>query len=290
MDPGAAANATAESEAPPSGGPQGNRRALWALLSLAAVGVVVALVVVALRPPEGDELDLSALFALADEGRVEHATVHDGKGYVTGEYVRPDGTVASYYTRVDDADDEAMGALIERVVFEAKVPLTVRSRPPLIELVAFVAAVGTAVLVVAVVVLMLAWRRGWGPFGSPPPSAAPPGPGVPPPAGVAGAGPPAAHGQPGAAVAVQARREHPPAGVAALICGVLAFVVPIPLVLSIAAVVLGLNSREAAAAEPHRFTDELGTAGRVLGWIGIVLQALVGLVVGLGIAFAVFAL
>lgn len=68
-------------------------------------------------------------------------------------------------------------------------------------------------------------------------------------------------------------REHAPGAVASLVLGILGLFT-IPLVLSIGAVVLGNQSKRAAAAEPHRYHDQLGQVGRILGWIGIGLAAL----------------
>jgi hypothetical protein len=71
----------------------------------------------------------------------------------------------------------------------------------------------------------------------------------------------------------QGQLQEAPTGVAALICGILGFVV-LPLILSIAAIILGSKAKKAAAAEPHRYKATLGSVGYVLGWIGVVLMVL----------------
>lgn len=83
-------------------------------------------------------------------------------------------------------------------------------------------------------------------------------------------------------------RDHAPGAVGSLVCGILGLFT-IPLVLSIIAVVLGNQSKRAAAAEPHRYTDQLGQVGRILGWIGIGLAAL-GLLFLLAVIAFVFPL
>lgn len=81
-------------------------------------------------------------------------------------------------------------------------------------------------------------------------------------------------------------REHAPGAVASLVLGILGLFT-IPLILSIIAVVLGNQSKRATAAEPHRYNDQLGQVGRILGWIGIGL-ALAGLLVLVFVFVALF--
>jgi hypothetical protein len=97
--------------------------------------------------------------------------------------------------------------------------------------------------------------------------------------------PPAGGGElPTAPYAYGQVREHAPGAVASLVCGILGLFT-IPLVLSIVAVVLGNQSRRAAAAEPQRYSDQLGQVGRILGWIGIGLASLGLLAILAAIAF-----
>lgn len=81
-------------------------------------------------------------------------------------------------------------------------------------------------------------------------------------------------------------REHAPGAVASLVLGILGLFT-IPLVLSIIAVVLGNQSKRATAAAPHRYSDQLGQVGRILGWIGIGL-AVAGLLVLVLVFVALF--
>lgn len=108
-------------------------------------------------------------------------------------------------------------------------------------------------------------------------SAAAPGPGQ------SGGGwehpPPPASGGPGVR-----SLENAPGAVGSLVCGILGLFT-IPLVLSIVAVVLGNQSRRATAAEPYRYTDQLGQVGRILGWIGIGLAAFGLLVIAAVLVF-----
>lgn len=57
---------------------------------------------------------------------------------------------------------------------------------------------------------------------------------------------------------------------ASLIFGIVGLTV-VPLIGSVVALVLGYQSRNAARAEPARYTDQLGQIGRILGWIGVAL-------------------
>jgi hypothetical protein len=71
-------------------------------------------------------------------------------------------------------------------------------------------------------------------------------------------------------------RQAPASGVAALVSGILGVTV-LPLIGAVLALVFGYQSQRETAAEPDRYSDELGRIGRVLGWVGLVLAA-VGLV------------
>ena len=72
------------------------------------------------------------------------------------------------------------------------------------------------------------------------------------------------------------RAQPPTSGVASLISGILGLTA-LPLIGSILALVFGYQSRREAQAEPHRYTDDLGRIGRILGWVGLAL-AMVGVV------------
>jgi hypothetical protein len=80
------------------------------------------------------------------------------------------------------------------------------------------------------------------------------------------------------------RTSDPTSGVIALVMGILGLTA-LPLIGSILAVVFGSQARREAAAEPHRYRDELGRVGRILGWVGISLA-----VAGLLVAGALLAL
>jgi hypothetical protein len=78
--------------------------------------------------------------------------------------------------------------------------------------------------------------------------------------------------------------DRPTSGVVALVMGLLGLTV-LPLVGSILALVFGYQSRREVAAEPARYVDDLGRVGRVLGWVGIGLAALMLLAVVAAVAF-----
>lgn len=78
-------------------------------------------------------------------------------------------------------------------------------------------------------------------------------------------------------------RTHAPGAVASLVAGIVGLTA-VPLVASIVAIVLGQQSRKAARAEPHRYDDQLGQIGRILGWVGLALAA-AGIVLFLGFIF-----
>lgn len=61
---------------------------------------------------------------------------------------------------------------------------------------------------------------------------------------------------------------------AALILGVLAFLVPVPFVLGIVAIVLGNQARREIEADPRQDGEGLAVAGVVLGWVDVALSAL----------------
>lgn len=67
--------------------------------------------------------------------------------------------------------------------------------------------------------------------------------------------------------------QQAPGAVASLVCGILG-VTFVPLICSIAALILGYQSKRATAREPHRYSDALGQAGRILGWVGTLLGVL----------------
>lgn len=81
-------------------------------------------------------------------------------------------------------------------------------------------------------------------------------------------------------------REHAPGAVAALVLGILGIVV-LPLVFSIPAIILGNKSKRETAANPDRYTDSLGQAGRICGWIGTVIGVIAVVLIGLAIGFFV---
>jgi len=65
-------------------------------------------------------------------------------------------------------------------------------------------------------------------------------------------------------------REPAPGGIPSLVLGVLGLSF-LPLVGSVLALVFGAASRRATTRDPVRYSDTLGAAGRVLGWIGVAL-------------------
>ncbi len=67
-------------------------------------------------------------------------------------------------------------------------------------------------------------------------------------------------------------RENPTSGVLALVFGIIGLVA-LPLIGSILALVFGYQCRGQVAAEPHRYQDDLGRVGRILGWVGLGLAA-----------------
>lgn len=127
------------------------------------------------------------------------------------------------------------------------------------------------------------WSGGFPPA---PPSAAPTQPG-PPPGWSGGAASPAAgqgYGQGyggGYGGSPSGALENPPSAIAALILGIVGLTI-VPLLASIAALVLGYSARAQARAEPFRYQTTLATIGIVLGWVGVVLTVA-------GVLFAVLA-
>lgn len=78
--------------------------------------------------------------------------------------------------------------------------------------------------------------------------------------------------------------RNPTSGLLALIMGILGFNA-LPLLGSILAVIFGYQSRKETLAHPQAYVDDFGRAGRVLGWIGIGLAALM---LVLAVAFMLF--
>ena len=68
--------------------------------------------------------------------------------------------------------------------------------------------------------------------------------------------------------------QHPPAAIVSLIAGILGLLMVLPVVGSVVALVAGFMSKSVVQREPYRYTDTLGRAGRILGWIGIGLTVL----------------
>jgi hypothetical protein len=89
----------------------------------------------------------------------------------------------------------------------------------------------------------------------------------------------------------QVRRGHPTSGVLAFTFGLLGLTM-LPLIGSILALVFGAQSRREARQSPDYYTDDLGRAGRILGWIGVALTvvllvaALAAVALLLGVATA----
>jgi hypothetical protein len=81
-------------------------------------------------------------------------------------------------------------------------------------------------------------------------------------------------------------QEDPPGATAALVCGILGLFV-LPLILSVAALVLGYKARGRAKADPQRYKTGRATTGIVLGWIGVaVIVAGVFLLTSTDVSFA----
>lgn len=249
---------------------RGQRWLLGALI-VAMLGVLVVGARVVVGPQmQGEELTVPEVVALAESGRVQHVMIYDGRGYMEGEYRRSDGSVAAYHTHVeDDTIEEVLHALLSN---NATVTIDVQSRFG--QLARWLTAATTAavlLVLVASIYLLVAWQGKAGPFRRAPPDGGSPLTRAP------ASGPAAQVGrvEPPAAVMPMMRRDHAPGAIASLTCGAVGFFVPVPLVLPIVAVMLGTKSQQAAALQPNRYTDELGTVGRVLGWIGIGLDTLV---------------
>lgn len=68
--------------------------------------------------------------------------------------------------------------------------------------------------------------------------------------------------------------------VASLVFGAVALFVPIPFVLGIIAIVLGNTARREIAADPRQEGDGLAIAGIILGWVDVVMSAILLLVFG----------
>lgn len=65
-------------------------------------------------------------------------------------------------------------------------------------------------------------------------------------------------------------RQETPSGLIALVVGIVGLFVAQPIV-PIVALIFGYRSRREAQANPEVYRDGYGKAGRVLGWIGVVL-------------------
>jgi hypothetical protein len=70
-------------------------------------------------------------------------------------------------------------------------------------------------------------------------------------------------------------REQAPGGTASLVLGILGLTV-IPFILSIVALFPGYRSKREARVHPELYKDEFGRAGRILGWVGVILGLLIG--------------
>lgn len=81
-------------------------------------------------------------------------------------------------------------------------------------------------------------------------------------------------------------REHPPAGIAALILGVLGLSV-LPVLGPLLALYFGRRCRAQVRDRPDVFRDDLGHVGRVLGWIGVALTVVLPLLVLLAVVAVV---
>ena len=81
--------------------------------------------------------------------------------------------------------------------------------------------------------------------------------------------------------------ENPTSGVLALVFGIVGLVM-LPVIGPILALVFGYQCRNQVAAEPHRYRDDLGRVGRILGWIGLTLAA-VGILFLVVVALVLFA-
>jgi hypothetical protein len=82
---------------------------------------------------------------------------------------------------------------------------------------------------------------------------------------------------------VEGSREEAPGGIGALVCGILGLTA-VPVLLSIAGVVLASRARRLAREEPQRYKSDLATVGLVLGWIGIGM-ALISIPLLIGLVF-----
>lgn len=78
---------------------------------------------------------------------------------------------------------------------------------------------------------------------------------------------------PGYGTGPQGELEEAPTGLISMILGILGLFT-IPLVLSIAAIVLGNKAKREAQAQPHRYKNSLGKVGVITGWIGVALAIL----------------
>ncbi len=90
---------------------------------------------------------------------------------------------------------------------------------------------------------------------------------------------PGGYPSPGPGYGPQGQLEEAPSGLLSMILGILGLFT-IPLVLSIAAIVLGKQAQKAAREEPYRYKDTFSKVGIITGWVGIAL-------VILGVLFAI---
>lgn len=93
---------------------------------------------------------------------------------------------------------------------------------------------------------------------------------------------PTGYPAPGPGYGPEGQLEEAPSGLLSMILGILGLFT-IPLVLSIAAIVLGKQAQKAAREQPYRYKDSFSKVGIVTGWVGIAL-------VIVGVLFAIVAL
>lgn len=92
-------------------------------------------------------------------------------------------------------------------------------------------------------------------------------------------------GHPRGGVGPAVARRNEGRAVASLILGIAGLVV-CPLVPSILAIIFGNQAREKIRADPSLEGEGMAKAGVILGWVGIGLSILIGLIIGLVAAFA----
>ena len=67
---------------------------------------------------------------------------------------------------------------------------------------------------------------------------------------------------------LQSARERTPSGTTALTFGILGLTV-LPIIGAVIAIVFGSRSKAEHDAAPERYSDDLGRAGRILGYAGL---------------------